>query len=66
MIIPPPNVTGFLHIGHALTAYLQDTIIRWHRMCGKDVQWIPGTDHASIATQSVVERQLWREQQVSK
>ncbi|KAI8050617.1 tRNA synthetases class I-domain-containing protein [Syncephalis plumigaleata] len=61
MLLPPPNVTGSLHIGHALTAYIQDAIVRWHRMQGKSVQWIPGTDHASIATQTIVEKQLWKE-----
>ncbi|KAI9596985.1 hypothetical protein BDF19DRAFT_421461 [Syncephalis fuscata] len=62
MLLPPPNVTGALHIGHALTAYIQDAIVRWKRMQGESVQWIPGTDHASIATQTVVEKRLWQEQ----
>src|SRR6201996_2379368 len=58
IMIPPPNVTGNLHIGHALTFTVQDTLIRWQRMKGRDVLWQPGTDHAGIATQMVVERLL--------
>ena len=58
MVIPPPNVTGSLHIGHALNATLQDILARYHRMKGDAVLWLPGTDHAGIATQMVVERQL--------
>ncbi|AQS84479.1 MAG: valine--tRNA ligase [Acetobacter aceti] len=58
IMIPPPNVTGTLHMGHALTMTLQDTLIRWQRMQGRDTLWQPGTDHAGIATQLVVERQL--------
>ncbi|ATU72212.1 valine--tRNA ligase [Komagataeibacter rhaeticus] len=61
IMIPPPNVTGTLHIGHALTMTLQDTLIRWRRMQGRDVLWQPGTDHAGIATQLVVERMLQKE-----
>ena len=57
-MIPPPNVTGSLHMGHALTFTVQDTLIRWRRMQGRDVLWQPGTDHAGIATQMVVERLL--------
>jgi valyl-tRNA synthetase len=57
-MMPPPNVTGSLHMGHALTFTLQDLLIRYHRMAGRDVLWQPGTDHAGIATQMVVERQL--------
>jgi valyl-tRNA synthetase len=56
IVIPPPNVTGALHIGHALNNTLQDVLIRWRRMQGFDALWMPGTDHAGIATQSVVER----------
>ncbi len=56
IMIPPPNVTGSLHVGHALTMTLQDTLIRWRRMQGRDTLWQPGTDHAGIATQMVVER----------
>jgi valyl-tRNA synthetase len=58
VMMPPPNVTGSLHMGHALTFTLQDILIRFQRMRGKDVLWQPGTDHAGIATQMVVERQL--------
>jgi valyl-tRNA synthetase len=58
IMIPPPNVTGSLHMGHAVTFAVQDTLIRWRRMQGRDVLWQPGTDHAGIATQMVVERLL--------
>ncbi|MCF3934445.1 valine--tRNA ligase [Acuticoccus sp. M5D2P5] len=58
IVIPPPNVTGSLHMGHALNNTLQDVLVRFERMRGKDVLWQPGTDHAGIATQMVVERQL--------
>ncbi len=58
IMIPPPNVTGSLHIGHALTMTIQDTLTRWRRMQGRDALWQPGTDHAGIATQMVVERLL--------
>ena len=58
IVIPPPNVTGSLHMGHALNATLQDVLARWKRMCGFSVLWLPGMDHAGIATQNVVERQL--------
>jgi valyl-tRNA synthetase len=58
IVIPPPNVTGSLHIGHALNNTLQDILARYHRMRGRAVLWLPGTDHAGIATQMVVERQL--------
>ena len=61
IMMPPPNVTGSLHIGHALTFTLQDILIRFHRMIGRDVLWQPGTDHAGIATQMVVERMLGEE-----
>ncbi|MEB3244653.1 MAG: valine--tRNA ligase [Vampirovibrionales bacterium] len=61
LVIPPPNVTGVLHMGHALDNTLQDILVRWHRMRGDDTVWIPGTDHAGIATQTVVERQLQAE-----
>ena len=56
--VPPPNVTGELHMGHALNGSLQDVLVRWHRMCGFDTLWQPGYDHAGIATQNVVEKQL--------
>ena len=58
IMIPPPNVTGVLHMGHAFNNTLQDILVRWHRMRGFDTLWQPGTDHAGIATQMVVERQL--------
>ncbi len=58
IVIPPPNVTGVLHIGHALNNTLQDILVRYHRMKGDNTLWVPGTDHAGIATQNVVERQL--------
>lgn len=58
IILPPPNVTGFLHMGHALDHTIQDVLIRWKRMSGFNVLWLPGTDHAGIATQSVVEKEL--------
>jgi valyl-tRNA synthetase len=58
IMIPPPNVTGSLHMGHALTFTIQDTLVRWRRMQGRDALWQPGTDHAGIATQMVVERLL--------
>ena len=58
IVIPPPNVTGSLHIGHALNSTMQDILVRWMRMSGRNTLWVPGTDHAGIATQNVVERQL--------
>ena len=58
IVIPPPNVTGSLHMGHALNATLQDALTRWMRMKGRRALWVPGTDHAGIATQNVVEKQL--------
>lgn len=61
IVIPPPNVTGALHIGHALTNAVQDCIVRYQRMKGRNVLWVPGTDHAGIATQTVVEKKLQRE-----
>ncbi len=61
IVIPPPNVTGQLHLGHALDNTLQDILIRWQRMSGKNAVWIPGTDHAGIATQIKVEEELARE-----
>ena len=62
IVIPPPNVTGVLHMGHALNNTLQDILVRWKRMTGHEVLWMPGTDHAGIATQNVVEKQLAAEQ----
>ena len=61
IVLPPPNVTGSLHMGHALNITLHDLIVRWKRMQGFDVLWLPGTDHAGIATQNVVERRLAKE-----
>ena len=61
IIMPPPNVTGELHLGHALTATIEDALTRWHRMLGDDTLWLPGKDHAGIATQWVVERLLAEE-----
>jgi len=66
IIMPPTNVTGELHLGHALTATLEDVIIRWHRMKGEPTLWLPGTDHAGIATQVVVERQLAKQGQTKE
>ena len=61
VIMPPPNVTGVLHLGHAVTLTIEDALVRWHRMLGEPALWLPGLDHAGIATQSVVEQQLARE-----
>jgi valyl-tRNA synthetase len=58
IVMPPPNVTGVLHMGHGLNNTVQDVLIRWRRMCGDATLWVPGTDHAGIATQNVVEREL--------
>ena len=58
IVIPPPNVTGVLHMGHAIDETLQDILVRYHRMSGYEALWVPGTDHAGIATQNVVEKQL--------
>src|SRR5580704_5928541 len=66
IVIPPPNVTGSLHMGHALNNTLQDILCRFERMRGRDVLWQPGTDHAGIATQAVVERQLMEHQESSR
>ena len=66
IVIPPPNVTGFLHIGHALNDTIQDVLIRWKRMEGFDALWVPGTDHAGIATQNVVERSLLAEKKLRR
>ena len=62
ILIPPPNVTSALHVGHALNGTLQDILIRWHRMKGDATLWMPGTDHAGIATQSVVEKRLLQQE----
>jgi valyl-tRNA synthetase len=61
IVIPPPNITGILHMGHALNITIQDILVRWRRMQGRNVVWMPGTDHAGIATQNVVERALHAE-----
>src|SRR5450755_1391796 len=66
IVIPPPNVTGSLHMGHALNNTLQDVLCRFERMRGKDVLWQPGTDHAGIATQLVVERQMMERQEPNR
>jgi len=66
LVIPPPNVTGVLHMGHALDCTIQDILVRWHRMLGDKTLWMPGMDHAGIATQNVVERNLRTEGKVTK
>ena len=66
IMIPPPNVTGSLHMGHAFNNTLQDILTRWHRMRGFDTLWQPGQDHAGIATQMVVERQLLEQGELSR
>ncbi|XP_058071799.1 valine--tRNA ligase, mitochondrial 1 isoform X2 [Magnolia sinica] len=66
IVLPPPNVTGALHIGHGLTAAIQDTIIRWRRMSGYNTLWVPGMDHAGIATQVVVEKKIMRESKLTR
>ncbi|XP_046604629.1 valine--tRNA ligase-like [Neodiprion virginianus] len=66
IILPPPNVTGTLHLGHSLTAVIQDSLARWYRMRGHPVVWVPGLDHAGIATQVVVEKQLKKSKGLSR
>eukprot|EP00462_Mataza_sp_D1_P000105 CAMPEP_0175088640 /NCGR_PEP_ID=MMETSP0086_2-20121207/353_1 /TAXON_ID=136419 /ORGANISM="Unknown Unknown, Strain D1" /LENGTH=1093 /DNA_ID=CAMNT_0016361081 /DNA_START=16 /DNA_END=3297 /DNA_ORIENTATION=+ len=66
IVIPPPNVTGHLHLGHAITCSIEDAIVRWNRMSGKNTLWLPGTDHAGIATQVVVEKKLMKERQQTR
>ena len=66
IVIPPPNVTGSLHMGHALNNTIQDILCRFERMRGRDVLWQPGTDHAGIATQMVVERLLAKEGNIDR
>ncbi|HYD39593.1 MAG TPA: valine--tRNA ligase, partial [Anaeromyxobacter sp.] len=66
IVLPPPNVTGSLHLGHALTATLQDVLIRWKRMSGFNTLWLPGTDHAGIATQMIVEKELQKTEKKSR
>src|SRR5881398_1108511 len=62
IVIPPPNVTAALHLGHALNNTLQDILTRYHRMLGRNTCWLPGTDHAGIATQTVVEKRVLAEE----
>src|SRR5438309_1141506 len=66
IVIPPPNVTGALHMGHALNNTLQDVLIRWRRMQGFNALWMPGTDHAGIATQAVVERLIFQQEKKTR
>jgi valyl-tRNA synthetase len=66
IVIPPPNVTGILHMGHALNSAIQDILIRFHHMKGRETLWMPGTDHAGIATQNVVEKKIAKEQHKSR
>ena len=66
IVIPPPNVTGALHLGHALNNTLQDVLIRWRRMQGYNALWMPGTDHAGIATQAVVERTIFEQEKKTR
>src|SRR5437588_7836817 len=66
IVIPPPNVTGALHMGHALNNTLQDVLIRWRRMQGYNAEWMPGTDHAGIATQAVVEKEIYRREKKTR
>ncbi|CAK9861537.1 unnamed protein product [Sphagnum jensenii] len=61
VVVPPPNVTGALHIGHALTGAIEDMLVRWRRMSGYNTLWVPGVDHAGIATQVVVEKKSMKE-----
>ncbi|MCX7848483.1 MAG: valine--tRNA ligase [bacterium] len=66
IVIPPPNVTGALHLGHAINNTLQDILIRYHRMCGDATLWLPGVDHAGIATQAIVEKTLFEQEGVTR
>src|SRR5581483_5835983 len=66
IVIPPPNVTGALHLGHALNNTLQDVLIRWRRMQGFNALWVPGTDHAGIATQAVVEKLVYQQEKKTR
>jgi len=66
LVIPPPNVTGKLHLGHALNNTLQDILVRYHRMKGENAMWIPGTDHAGIATQVKVEEELAKHPKIAE
>ncbi|HVR75886.1 MAG TPA: class I tRNA ligase family protein, partial [Planctomycetota bacterium] len=66
IVIPPPNVTGALHMGHALNNTIQDVLIRWRRMQGFEALWLPGTDHAGIATQSVIEKEIYAKERKTR
>ncbi|XP_066154858.1 valine--tRNA ligase-like [Euwallacea fornicatus] len=66
LILPPPNITGTLHLGHALTACIQDSLVKWHKIHGRSTMWVPGLDHAGIATQMVVEKKLWKEKGLTR
>lgn len=66
MMFPPPNITGNMHLGHALTAAVQDAIVRHRQMEGKQVLWVPGFDHAGLATQSIVDKQLWHKEGITR
>jgi len=66
MVIPPPNVTGALHLGHALMLAIEDAVMRWHRMSGHETLWLPGCDHAGISCQSVVENQMWKNEKKTR
>jgi len=66
VMIPPPNVTGALHMGHALNNTVQDVMVRFHRKSGRETLWVPGTDHAGIATQAVIEKKLFKEQGITR
>ncbi|GMS81371.1 hypothetical protein PENTCL1PPCAC_3546, partial [Pristionchus entomophagus] len=66
LVLPPPNVTGRLHIGHALTVTIEDALARQHRLKGGEATWLPGMDHAGIATQSVVEREMWKREKKTR
>lgn len=66
IVVPPPNVTGALHIGHGLTSAIQDTIVRWHRMRGFNTLWVPGVDHAGISTQVVVEKKIMKQEGLTR
>src|SRR5215204_5663562 len=61
LVMPPPNVTAILHVGHGLNNAVQDVLVRWARMKGREALWVPGTDHAGIATQNIIEKQLAKE-----
>ncbi|XP_050301652.1 valine--tRNA ligase-like isoform X2 [Anthonomus grandis grandis] len=66
LILPPPNITGTLHLGHALTSTIQDVLVKWHKMKGRKTMWVPGLDHAGIATQVIVEKKLWKERGLTR